>query len=190
MSYLSSVFENSGTSLSDDKKNQAFRILENLTSFPIHDLEELKGILFSTSKMAESRTFKHIDTQNMGHFVYYSFSLLSGELTLIDSLSNSFETSPYFDRDTTKKFFSRLYTLFGGSARNLKPIRYHSNAFRQQGVECGYNAVINPVLSLKYTGDLTKYKFSSYSRSILNFKTFLCQLLTTKQIPFSLVKTY
>ena len=153
VSYLSSVFENSGMSLSDCKKNQAFRILENLTSFPIHDLEELKGILFSTSKMADSRTFKHIDTQNMGHFVYYSFSLLSGELTLIDSLSNSFETSPYFDRDTTKKFFSRLYTLFGGSARNLKPIRYHSNAFRQQGVECGYNALINLVLSLKYTGD-------------------------------------
>ena len=140
--------------------------------------------------MADENTLQFTDTHSMGHFVYYSFSLCTGELVIVDSLSNSFESSPYLDHETAKKFFSRLYTLYGGSSRSMRPIKYQSNAFRQKRVECGYNGLINLILSLKYSGDLTKFKFSSYNTTIMNFKTFLCQLLITKNIPFNLVKTY
>ena len=190
LSRLAIIFDNSGTFFSDTKKSEAQHILQALTPFPLEELEELRGVLFSTTIMAEQGTFKHIDIKNLGHFVYFSFSVTTGELLIVDSLSNSFESSPYFESDTTKKFFKKMFSVFGGSERKFKPIKYLTNSFSQKRLECGYISLMNLILSLKYEGDLTEFRFSSYSKNIMNFKCFLCQLLITKNIPFNLVKTF
>ena len=136
---LHCFLDGTNQTIKDGKSVQAGQqFLQDLSDFPVNDIQHVRGCLFSNTIMAEKKTLNYLASkkQCQCHFLYFDLSIETSSLFVLDSLNDSFSNSAFFSEPACKSFFNYIVRCVtfqkdqGFSARRgLKSLAYKKKSF-------------------------------------------------------------